>query len=96
MGIAGAGVYLAASFCAPSIVAYVVEETLIQKAPPGTDLRILRLRPEKRLAGCSNKAARLERLLEIAQTLERTQRLTPGQLESALKTCQGGPTGGAH
>ncbi len=39
MGVAAVGVYLTAKLCAGSIVAYVVEETLIQKAPPGVDSR---------------------------------------------------------
>ncbi len=89
IGILAACAYLAAKLHAPSIVAYVVEETLIQKAPPGMDPNTLRFRLENRLAECPDKTARLNRLLEIAQTLEKTQRLTPDQLESALKDCPG-------
>lgn len=91
MGVAAVGVYLTAKLYAGSIVAYVVEETLIQKAPPGVDPRLLRTRLESRLAACPDRTARLRRLMEIAQTLERTQRLTPGQLENVLKGCPGSP-----
>ncbi len=94
MGVAAAGIYLAAKVCAGSIVAYVVEETLIQKAPPGTDPRVLRSRLESRLTACPDKASRLQRLMEIAQTLERVQALTPDQLESVLKSCSGSSPGG--
>ncbi len=89
MGVVAAGIYLAAKLCAGSIVAYVVEETLVQKAPPGTDPHLLRSRLESRLAACPDKASRLQRLMEIAQTLERVQALTPDQLESVLKSCPG-------
>jgi hypothetical protein len=92
MGGAVAGVYLLARLYAATIVAYVVEETLIQKAPPGTDPQVIRLRLESRLAVWPDKAARLRRLLEIAQTLEKTQSLTPGQLESVLKDGPGAAT----
>lgn len=94
MGAAAAGVYLTAKLCAGSIVAYVVEETLIQKAPPGTDPHLLRSRLESRLAACPDEATRLQRLMEIAQTLERVQTLTPHELEGALKVCPVRSTGG--
>jgi hypothetical protein len=90
MGAAAAGAYLAAKVYSASIVSYVVEETLIQKAPPGMDPHLLRLRLQSGLAACPDKTARLKRLMEIAQTLEKTQRLTPDELESALKGCPGG------
>jgi hypothetical protein len=92
MGVAAAGVYLTAKLCAASIVAYVVEETLVQKAPPGMDPQVIRFRLEKSLAGCADKNARLRRLLEIAQTLEKTQGLTPAQLESVLESSPAGST----
>ncbi len=94
MGVVAAGIYLAAKLCAGSIVAYVVEETLVQKAPPGTDPHLLRSRLESRLAACPDKVSRLQRLMEIAQTLERVQALTPDQLESVLKSCSGSSPGG--
>jgi len=94
MGAAAAGVYLTAKLCAGSIVAYVVEETLIQKAPPGMDPHLLRSRLESRLAACPDETTRLQRLMEIAQTLERVQTLTPHELEGALKVCPVRSTGG--
>lgn len=94
MIVIAVGAYLAAKLCAGSIVTCVVEETLIQKAPPGADPQLLRLRLQSRLAACPDRTSRLQRLMEIAQTLERTQRLTPDQLESVLKICPGGSTGG--
>ncbi len=84
---------MAAKLCAGWMVAYVVEETLIQKAPAGMDPHVLRSRLESRLAVCPDKATRLQRLMEIAQKLERVQTLTPEQLESVLKGRAGGSTG---
>ncbi len=93
MGAAVAGIYVTAKLSAGSIVSYVVEETLIQKAPPGIDPLLLRSRLESRLAACPDETTRLQRLMEIAQTLERVQTLTPDQLEGALKSCPDSSTG---
>ena len=90
MGATAAGAYLTAKYYSVSIVSYVVEETLSQKAPPEIDRRSLRLLLRSRLAGCPDEAARLKRLLEIAQALEKTQHLAPEELVSILKGC---PTG---
>ena len=79
-----AGAYAAARFASPSIVAYVVEETLVQKLPPGTDPVAVRARFHTMLHGHPGSAARLERLMEIAQVLEKSQRLTPSELEHLL------------
>jgi hypothetical protein len=89
MGAIAAGAYLTAKLYSHSLVFYVVEETLIQKAPPGTDPVELRLRLRTRMGKCPDESARLGQLMAIAQTLEKTQRLTPDQLEMAVKGCQG-------
>ena len=87
MGAVAAAAYLTAKLYSYSIVFYVVEETLIQKAPPGTDPVELRLRLRARMEKCPDESARLGWLMAIAQTLEKTQRLTPDQLEMAMKGC---------
>lgn len=84
---------MAAKLSAGWMVAYVVEETLIQKAPAGMDPHVLRSRLESRLDVCPDRATRLQRLMEIAQTLERVQTLTPEQLESVLTGRAGRSTG---
>jgi hypothetical protein len=96
MGVIAAGAYLTAKLFSHSIVLYVVEETLVQKAPPGTDPFELRLRFRTRMAKCPDESSRRERLMAIAQTLEKTQRLTPDQLEMAIEGCPGAQGRGAH
>lgn len=96
MGTGAAVAYLTAKLYSPSIVFCVVEETLIQKAPPGTDPVELRLRLRTQLAKCPDESARLGQLMTIAQTLEKTQRLTPEQLDIATKGCLGATGRGAR
>jgi hypothetical protein len=91
MGVIAAGAYLTAKLFSHSIVLYVVEETLVQKAPLE-----LRLRFRTRMAKCPDESSRRERLMAIAQTLEKTQRLTPDQLEMAIEGCPGAQGRGAH
>ena len=79
-----AGAYAAAKLASASIVAYVVEETLIQKSPPGIDPVWVRRRFHNLLSRVSSRAVRLERLMEIAQVLEKSQRLSPADVERLL------------
>lgn len=71
---------LARSF-APAIIEYVVEETLVQKAPHGVDPAVVRTRLAAALAGRADGNARLESLLEVARSLEKYQRLTPQEFD---------------
>lgn len=97
MGAAAAAAYVTAKLYSDSLVYQVVVETLIQKAPPAVaDPQVLRSRLKDGLDHCPDKAARTKRLLEIAQTLERTQRLTREELESVLRGCAGKPENGSH
>ncbi len=63
-------------FYAPALVRYVVEETLVQKAPPGMNTRLVRSRLAAALAACPDRHERLGLLLDISQSLEKYQRLS--------------------
>ncbi len=68
----------------PALIAHVVEEALVEKAPPGTDRAWLHERlaaPEKEEGGAE---AYLQRLLAISQRLEKVQSLTGRELQSLL------------
>ena len=82
--IIAAASFTAARLASASIVAYVVEETLVQKAPPGTDPLWVRFRFRTMLSGSAGKAARIDRLMDIAQALEKSQQLTAPEFERLL------------
>ncbi len=67
-----------------SLVLYVVEQSLAQKAPPGTDSLVLRKRIHKLLAAAPDQKARMQRLLQISEYLEKIQYLTPEELDELL------------
>jgi hypothetical protein len=77
--------YGAARHYSPLMVEYVVEQTLIQKAPSGTNPESLNSRFHRHLSAAPNsQAKRMERLLRIAERLEKVQSLTPGELDNLL------------
>ena len=67
-----------------SLVLYVVEQSLMQKAPPGTDLTLLRMRFQAQLAALPDRRAVLAKALALSQNLEKIQKLTPQELEELL------------
>jgi len=81
--------YGAARYYSPSIVEYVVEQTLIQKAPPGADPVVLNSRLRTLLSAAPSNQAKMERLLRISEYLEKVQSLTPGELEDLMAIAPG-------
>lgn len=79
-------VYGTAKFYSPSLVFFVVEQTLIEKAPPGTDPAQLRERLRILISTAPNQNARMERLFRISAYLEKVQLLTPEQLNEVMET----------
>jgi hypothetical protein len=65
------------------IVAYVVEQALIQKAPEGTSLIPLRERFEASLAS-TPADYKLMKLLTLSSYIEKVQKLTPAELDRLL------------
>ena len=81
--------YGAAKHYAPLIVEYVVEQTLIQKAPSGIDPVLLNSRFRALLSADPSNQVRMERLLRISEYLEKVQSLTPGELEDLMAIAPG-------
>ena len=75
-------IYCAARYYSPDLIHHVVEQSLIQKAPPGVDAQMARQRLEALLQAEPDEKARIQRLLEISAYLEKIQRLTPKELEA--------------
>jgi hypothetical protein len=79
-------VYGTVKLYSPALIFYVVEQTLIQKAPPGTNPAHLHERLQLLVFAGPNPEARMEELFRISGYLEKVQTLTPDQLELLLKT----------
>jgi hypothetical protein len=66
-----------------AIVAYVVEQALLQKAPAGMDLASVKSRFDGTLATLPERD-KLLKLLSLSSYLEKVQRLTPAELDRLL------------
>ncbi|HYK88740.1 MAG TPA: hypothetical protein VE398_08220 [Acidobacteriota bacterium] len=84
LGILALGLYLTGRIYSPSLVTYVVEESLIQKAPPGTDPNLIRRDLHALLDAIPDRDVRLSRVLAISQYVEKVQTLTPQELKRLL------------
>lgn len=76
--------YGAARAYSPAIVAYVVEQALVQKAPEGMSPILVRERFRALLASTPQELKMLK-LLALSNYLEKVQRLTPVELDRLLK-----------
>jgi hypothetical protein len=76
--------YGAAKYYSPSLVLYVVEQTLVQKAPPGTNPVLLHERLHAFLEASPDQNAKMTRLLRISEQLEKVQNLTHEDLDELL------------
>lgn len=77
-------ILLTARSYSPQLIAHVVEHTLLEKAPDGTDLGQLASRFHDSLSGAPTEEAKLQRLLIIASRLEKVARWTPNELPDLL------------
>jgi len=77
--------YGAARYYSPSLVLYVVEQSLTQKAPAGTDLAALHERLHALLSATPDQKARMEKMLRISEYLEKVQRLTRVELNELME-----------
>jgi hypothetical protein len=68
-------------YYSPALMTYVVEQTLIEKSPPGTDQAMLRSRFEALVAASRSCEAKYKILLQLSQYLEKVQELTKPELE---------------
>ena len=76
--------YGAARYYSPSLVLYVVEQSLIQKAPSGINTSQIHERFRAHIFSAPDKISRMERLLRISGSLEKVQHLTFDQLDELL------------
>ena len=84
LGIAALASYGTAKYYSPALVLHAVEQSLIQKAPLGTDPARLQGRLHALLSSAPDKNARMEKLLGISAYLEKVQRLTPEELDELV------------
>jgi hypothetical protein len=77
--------YGAARHYSPSLILFVVEQSLVQKAPSGTDLTRLHERFHQFLSAIPDQNSRMEKLLHISQFLEKVQQLTQEDLNELLE-----------
>ena len=77
--------YGVSRYYSPTVVAYVVEQTLLQKAPEGADAVAIRERLHAVLSSASPED-KLQKLLALSNYLEKVQRLTVTELDRLLET----------
>ncbi len=73
-----------AHYYSASMIAYVVEEALVQKLPVGSDPRPVRVKFHILMAELPDRRVRMERLLSMSQYLEKLQVLEPRDLDRLL------------
>lgn len=76
--------YGAAKYYSPSLVFYVVEQSLLQKTPSGLNPNSLRARFHASISAAPDKNSKMERLLRISEYLEKVQRLSFAELNQLL------------
>jgi hypothetical protein len=68
----------------PALIRYVVEQSLIQKAPSGADPVYIQNRLRAILSKTPDRNAQTQRLLQISEYLEKVQSLTPEDLDGLM------------
>ena len=76
--------YGAGRYNSPSLIRHVVEQSLMQKAPAGTDPALLQKRLDALLSGAPDQKAQMEQLFRISRHLEKVQSLTQEDLDRLL------------
>jgi hypothetical protein len=77
--LCGAGRYYS-----PSLIQYVVEQSLVQKAPADADAAYIQERLRAVLSSMPDKKARVQKLIRISEIIEKTQFLTPEDLDRLM------------
>jgi hypothetical protein len=83
--------YLALRHYSPFLVGYVVEQTLLQKAPDGADRDKIRRSFREWLEASPDGRERLARLFAMSQQLEKVQKLSNSEIAELLKQETGSP-----
>jgi hypothetical protein len=77
-------VLAAAKHYSVPLIAYVVEEALVQKLPAGTDPPVVRQKFQALIAALPDRQLKLEKLLYMSQYLEKLQTIDRQELEWLL------------
>jgi hypothetical protein len=77
--------YGVARYYSPALVLHVVEQSLVQKAPPGTDPVLLRKQLHSLLSATPDQKTKMDKLLHISAYLEKVQRLTSEELYELME-----------
>ena len=75
--------YATARYYSPSLIAHVVKQALIEKAPAGMNPTLVGERFEKLMAADPSDD-KLEKMLALSNYLEKVQKLTPAEFERLL------------
>jgi hypothetical protein len=76
--------YGAGKHYATPLISYVVEQSLVQKAPAGIEPRQLRERLQSFIAAAPDQDIKMERLFLISAYLEKVQHLTSEELDKLI------------
>lgn len=76
--------YGIARYYSPSLIYHVVEQSLIQKMPAEVSKSMVRERLQAHLAAVPDSNARIKRLLQISEYLEKVQHLTSEEWDGLL------------
>jgi hypothetical protein len=85
--------YALGRYYSPDLISLVVEQSLVEKAPPGTDSKTIQSRFQSLMAGYDTREAKMSALLQLSQYLEKIQQLSLPELEALLR---GTPPGSAR
>lgn len=85
LGLVALALYGMGRYYSTTLVAYVVEQTLVEKSPPGTDPVMLRSRFEALISASRSREAKFKILLRLSQYLEKVQEMTRPELEMLLQ-----------
>jgi len=90
LGILALASYGIARYYSPALVLHVVEQSLVQKAPPGTDPVLIQKQLHSLLSAAPDQKSEMEKLLHISAYLEKVQRLTPEELDELMEITKPG------
>ena len=76
--------YGAARYYSPSLIFYVVEQSLTQKAPPGNSVPSFHERLHAYISAAPDKNSQMKKLLRISEYLERVQYVSFEQIDELL------------
>jgi hypothetical protein len=84
LSIIAAGLYRSAQFYSAPLIYFVVEQSLMQKAPEGANVSLLQERFRQHIFAMTDKKLQNDRLLSISASLEKAQHLTIKQMDELL------------